>query len=347
MKKITTTFAILLALSFSISTLYVPIVSAVEDSWATMEPMPTARRELGIAVVDGKIYAIGGYNGSLLGTNEMYDPTTDTWTTKTPMPIASRAFGIAVVENLIYVIWGGYNQVYDPLTDTWENRTPMPTPRHRLCANVVNGKIYLIAGAQDYTGYPFYGLSDKTEVYDPETDTWTTKAEIPMRVADYAFAVVDNKIYIMGGAHGVFGGGWGNFNQVYDPENDTWASAEPVPVGFDGAAADATTGILAPKRVYVFGGFIDSSYNSCNLTQVYDPETNVWSRGTPMPTPRSDFAVAAVNDVLYIIGGRCSDTYQYTPIGYIPEFPSWIILPLFFVATLVVAVVKRKVFRPT
>jgi hypothetical protein len=31
----------------------------------------------------------------------------------------------------------------------------------------------------------------------------------------------------------------------------------------------------------------------------------------------------------------------------IPEFPSWIILPLFFVATLVGVVVKRKVFRPT
>ena len=45
--------------------------------------MPTARSNLGVAVVDGKIYAIGGYNGNNLGTNEMYDPENNTWTTKT------------------------------------------------------------------------------------------------------------------------------------------------------------------------------------------------------------------------------------------------------------------------
>jgi parallel beta-helix repeat protein len=35
------------------------------------------------------------------------------------------------------------------------------------------------------------------------------------------------------------------------------------------------------------------------------------------------------------------------PATHIPEFPSWVILPLFFVATLVGVVVRRKVFRPT
>ena len=33
--------------------------------------------------------------------------------------------------------------------------------------------------------------------------------------------------------------------------------------------------------------------------------------------------------------------------GIIPEFPSWIILPLFLVATMIVLVIKRKAFRPT
>jgi hypothetical protein len=34
------------------------------SSWTTMSPMPTARGGVGIAVVEGKIYAIGGLNGN-------------------------------------------------------------------------------------------------------------------------------------------------------------------------------------------------------------------------------------------------------------------------------------------
>ena len=65
---------VLLGFSFFLSAVSIPLVSAIEDFWETMEPMPTARRELGVAVVDGKIYAIGGYNGSYLSNNEMYTP---------------------------------------------------------------------------------------------------------------------------------------------------------------------------------------------------------------------------------------------------------------------------------
>ena len=95
-----TALILLLILCFAIST--IPLVSASEDSWTTMEPMPTARSSLGVAVEDGKIYAIGGYNGSYLSINEMYDPTTDTWTTKAPMPTARKDFAVAVYQNKIF-----------------------------------------------------------------------------------------------------------------------------------------------------------------------------------------------------------------------------------------------------
>ena len=35
-----------------------------QSSWNPLTPMPTARGELGVAVVDGKIYAIGGSSGN-------------------------------------------------------------------------------------------------------------------------------------------------------------------------------------------------------------------------------------------------------------------------------------------
>jgi N-acetylneuraminic acid mutarotase len=307
-------------------------VYADENSWASKAPMPTPRCVLGVAVVNGKIYAIGGINGSiyinsnLLGTNEMYDPATDTWITKTPMPTPRSSLGITVCQNKIYVMGGntgasnytGVNEVYDPLTDTWETRTPMPTPRVGMDANVVDGKIYLIGGFR----YIDQGASARafniTEVYDPANDIWIKKAPLPTAVYGYASAVVNNKIYVIGGMGC-------NLTQVYNPATDTWSYGAPIPRLSSGAtvytAGAATTGSVAPKRIYVMGG--GSLTPVYNLNRIYDPERDVWSNGTCMPTARSDLDVAVVDDVLYAIGGYTGwgGSYtganeQYTPIGY-------------------------------
>ena len=296
-------------------------VKAAENFWESKAEMPTARGGFGVAVVNGKIYAIGGYNldSGYLSTNEEYDPATDTWTTKEPMPTPRTDLAIAVYQNKIYVIGGhrlvpsgyevfGTNEVYDPLTDTWETKTSMPTNRSMLRANVVDGKIYLIGG-----GYPTYlgiGRRDTNEVYDPLTDSWTTKTPMPTAEFLYASAVVDNKIYVMS---------YNNLTQIYDPETDTWVFGKPMPTAVSNAAAGATTGVVAPKRIYVIGGGTRFSL-STGLVQVYNPEGDVWDTGTSMPTPRSGLCIAVVNDVLYAIGGSrppiTAVNEQFTPFGY-------------------------------
>jgi len=297
-KRFTPMFVLLLFLYFSPSPFLVPHAEATEDSWATKAEMPTARAGFGVAVVNGKIYAIGGSDGRYLTTNEMYDPSTDTWATKKSMPTKRGHFGIAVHQNKIYVIGGetgdgptGVNEVYDPATDTWETKTSMPTPRENLCANVVNGKIYLIGG-NTFNTLAWPVLSNKTEVYDPSTDLWTTKASIPnfegLGFADIASAAVNNKIYVIGGEEQAIT----DLNQIYDPETDTWSSGTSMPTAVEGPAAGATTGVFAPKRIHVL---------SMDLHHVYDPETDVWSTGTQMPTPRRHLGVAVINDRLYAI----------------------------------------------
>jgi N-acetylneuraminic acid mutarotase len=246
------------------------------------------------------------------------------------MPTPRRDFAIAVHKNKIYCIGGevndtsgmyftGVNEVYDPATDTWETKASLPTPRFGMCANVVDGKIYVIGGAQ-YNVFPGISCSDKNEVYDPEADTWIEKTAIPVAVNGAALAVVDGRIFVLGGEAGPFGSaGWNDFNQVYDVQNDEWSTATPVPVAFDAASAGATTGVFAPKRIYVFGGFTEASYTPRNLTQVYDPENNVWSIGASMPNSQARFGVAVVNDELYAIG---SANDKYTPVGHNPSSPT-------------------------
>ncbi len=59
---------------------------AVADTWTIKAPMPTPRSMLAAAAIGGKLYAVGGDNGSTsFDTLEVYDPATDTWATKASM----------------------------------------------------------------------------------------------------------------------------------------------------------------------------------------------------------------------------------------------------------------------
>ncbi len=293
-----------------------------QDSWVEMEPMRTPRSDLGVAVVDGKIYAIGGDN---LGTNEMYDPANNTWTVKSSMPWPTWRFGIAVYENKIYCLGGEsnqsysgctLNQVYDPATDTWETKAPLPTARYSPETNVAGGKIYLMGGE------PNQSLN---EAYDPTTDTWTTKTPIPNmatdpmnKAADYsASAVVNGKIYWIGvtGFYETPKLGLRILTQLYDPAKDSWSllasPPDTLPTQLPGAAV-ATTGVWAPQRIYMFGS---------GTHVVYDPATNQWSYAAKMPMPHSSFGLAVVNDNVYAIGGHyifsiCPLNLKYTPFGF-------------------------------
>src|SRR5665647_2969570 len=86
-----------------------------QSFWTTMSPMLTARGGFGVAVVDGKIYAIGGLTGNDLPVSitEEYNPQTNEWTSKTPMPTPRSGFAITVYQNKIYIIGGsvGYGSV--------------------------------------------------------------------------------------------------------------------------------------------------------------------------------------------------------------------------------------------
>ncbi|WGM90309.1 MAG: hypothetical protein NUK63_04100 [Candidatus Bathyarchaeum tardum] len=302
MNRFKSIIVLFLVFPFLLSPFLVCIVCAAEDSWVTLEPMPTARSGFGVAVVDEKIYAIGGQNYlTYFGTNEMYDPDTNAWAIKASVPTARSNFGIAVVDNKIYVIGGGettINEVYDPETDTWETKASMNIGRSGLSASVVDGKIYVICG---HRGNPSYGVS-AIEVYDPATDTWSVAKQIPIAVTAHASAVVDNKIYIIGGSLEL------THNQIFDPKTNTWSTGASLPVGVDSAAAGVITDSSGKQKICVIGGKKD--LDAVDFNQIYDPESDTWSIGASMPTARLSLGIAVINNNLYVIGGV---------LGFTPE----------------------------
>jgi len=129
----------------------------------------------------------------------------------------------------------------------------------------------LIAGE---TGGPS-SIVALNEVYDVANDSWTTKKPIHYPVDSYASAVVDGKIYVISGFEGLYHGTLVDYTQIYDPTTDSWSMGASLPESLRDGAAGATTGTLAPKRIYVIGG--GPEMVALNFTQVYDPENDSWT----------------------------------------------------------------------
>lgn len=310
--------------------------SSSGNSWITEAPLPQPETGGKAASVNGQIYYLSG------SANYAYDTALNSWTARKPMLTRRIDFGVTEYQNKIYVIGGtnddgtysSANEVYDPSNDSWATLAPMPTPRTGIEANAVNGRIYVMGG-ENYSGYiNLLQAFPQNEIYDIATNSWSTGKPMPIPVYAYSSVVVNNKIYYLGGANHVDPT---NLTQIYDPQENTWSVGSNFSMPMIAAAAGATTGVMAPLRIYLFGGTSDEPLAGENNTQVYDPTSNTWTKGTDMPTARSSMAVAVVDDLIYIIGGNptfltvTDANEQYTPFGYgtpqptltpIPEFSS-------------------------
>ena len=285
------------------------------DTWTAKSPMPTARSLLSTSVVDGKIYAIGGRqtNGSSASSAvEQYDPATDTWTTKAPMPTARQWLSTSAVNGKIYAFGGTprtYDPVhstvdeYDPATDTWTAKAPMPTARNALSTSVVDGKIYVIGGGIRETTRGAESTSSAVEVYDPATDTWTTKAPMPTARVFLATSVVNGKIYAFGGATAA-GGTILSTVEEYDPATDTWTTKASMPT----ARATFSSTSAVNGIIYVIGGARGGS--SLSIVEAYDPATDTWTEKASMPRARGFSATSAVNGKIYAIGGSLGSPWN-------------------------------------
>ncbi|MDR2203097.1 MAG: hypothetical protein LBE76_02105 [Nitrososphaerota archaeon] len=339
---------------------FVSAQKLVEDSWTTKTPLNEARYNMGTVVVDGKIYAIGGSNGDRqVGTNERYDPKTDTWTTLTPIPKIGFT-NLVAYQNKIYCIGSTFNnanntylwvEVYDIATDSWDSKSSTLFNQLGIAqACVVDGKIYVAARLSDGSLYVFDNYKVDMHMYDPTTDTWTTKTGIyekQMIISD--LFVLDNKIAAILLPDQTNQASQGKI-LTYDPNTDKWqekaTTKQSMPMGTIGV----TKGIYAPQKIYFFLNYNDISiqvydFASDTLTSVADMKT---LDGVNIRGSRSGFSVVNVDDVFYVIGGLTNYTavaanIQYVPIGYqdtlASTFPLTDTVFVAILATLVIVIV--------
>ncbi len=308
------------------------ISSAAEDTWTRKANMPTARSALSTATVGGKVYAIGGRattSSAAISTVEEYDPATDTWTSRTDMPTPRMLLGACALNGKIYAIGGRQGpagdplstvEEYDPATDKWTRRADMPTAR-RCSVSAVNGKIYAIGGRGAVIG----GIEDYgedlsvVEEYDPATDTWTRRSDMPTARSGPCTSVVNERIYAIGGFTGIVGEGTGIYSTMeeYDPATDSWTARTPMQTPRAAFAACAVGG-----RIYAFAGTPFTTYLS--TVEAYDVATDTWEYKANIPTARSNFGASAVGGKIYVIGGR---TWGNVVISTVEEYDTGLATP--------------------
>ncbi|KAG2445324.1 hypothetical protein HYH02_008790 [Chlamydomonas schloesseri] len=172
-----------------------------------------------------------------------------------------------------------------------------------------------------------------TLLLDVESNTWRRGAPRLCFGDHMASAVLDNKLYLVGGfasycstcliwrslyyCGGVKNATLATSSNVpvsscarYDVDEGTWTLIASMPAGVHHAAA-GTDG----ARMFVFGGRQSAGRGlgkDVNFTQVYDPATNTWSSSTrgqlsPLPVARGGMGAAAyLGGLFYVMGGETS-----------------------------------------
>jgi len=175
------------------------IYDPLTNRWFEGPTIPENRRRGAAATVvnDGKIYIIGGNTdiaqGGAVPWLDVYDPATDSWTELPDAPSARDHFEAVALNGNIYAISGrqsgGAQGLYNPVLETvdvfnvntgiWTTLPApanLPTPRGNASVVPFNDEIFVIGGEIDDA--PVQDALSTTESFDPQTNTWTPRADL-------------------------------------------------------------------------------------------------------------------------------------------------------------------------
>ncbi|XP_012272715.1 ring canal kelch homolog isoform X2 [Orussus abietinus] len=246
-----------------------------EEKWYHVSELPTRRCRAGLSVLGGRVYAVGGFNGSLrVRTVDVYDASADQWSACPGMEARRSTLGVAVLGNCIYAVGGfdgstGLNsaEVYDPRAHEWRMIAPMSTRRSSVGVGVVKNLLYAVGG---YDGASRHCLSS-VECYNPETDQWKPVPEMSARRSGAGVGVLEGILYAVGGHDGPL---VRKSVEAFNPETNQWTSVSDMTLCRRNAGVVALNGLL-----YVVGG--DDGTSNLSSVEVYSPRTDTW---TILPT---------------------------------------------------------------
>ncbi|TKR87121.1 hypothetical protein L596_011577 [Steinernema carpocapsae] len=239
-----------------------------KDIWVKISNMNIRRRHVGVVSAEGKLYAIGGHNGTNhLDSAECFDPESNLWVNVAPMNTPRRGIAVGTLGRAIYAV-GGLDDTacfqtverYDVESDKWTNVANMNVQRGGVGV-ASEGKYLYAVGGNDGTS-----SLDSCEQYDPLLNKWRLISSMMNRRAGAGVTVLDGYLYAIGG-----------FDdnaplstcERYDPKLNKWGPIAGMSCPRGGVGV-ATLG----GRIFAIGGHDGLKY--LNSVEAYDPATNEW-----------------------------------------------------------------------
>ncbi|XP_019381126.1 PREDICTED: kelch-like protein 35 [Gavialis gangeticus] len=173
------------------------VLSSQLNVWIKVACLQKGRWRHKMATLQGKIYAVGGFDGFYrLSSVECYDTFSNRWSIVAPLPQAVSSAAIVPCLNKLYVLGGAVDdsvnsdkvQCYDPEENKWTLLSPTPFSQRCINAVSLDNRIYIVGG-----------LLNKIFCYDPKEDTWREVAALPGPLESCGVTVCGGKIYILGG----------------------------------------------------------------------------------------------------------------------------------------------------
>jgi len=205
---------------------------------------------------------------------------------------------------------------------TWEIKTStMPTARSSPKAAVSGTDIFTLGGHGGSGTYSSYSGMRENEVYHSSTDSWEQMASIPYNRGCYEFAtaVINNKIFMFGGADPPGHGHYPYIN-MYDISSNTWtADVATLPY-----PACSPTAVAYNGFIYVFGGKSGAESGSGQpfrkIAIKFDPNTYTYTNLSELPHFRGGGGAFVLDNLIYIVGGTTA-TQASSPYGTTDNTP--------------------------
>lgn len=315
----TASFVLVIAVLVCVSAIARPAAAqGGQPRWTKAAPFPHPEEELYGTVANGKWYVLGGFGigGNAPGLVFEYDPAADRWTQRKDMPVHVHHQAQTEHNGKLYVFGGCLKGIsgeggtqnaweYDPVADSWRALAQMPVKRCSAIAEQVAGKIYVIGGLEPMENGQGTRVSGRNEMYDPASDTWTSRSPMPT-TRNHAFSgAVNGKIYVIGGRLGA-----GNIPvttnvdtvEEYDPATNLWGPVkERMPTPRSGGGYTVCNG-----RIFAGGGewITRELHAAFKALEAYDPATNTWQVLPSLPGAVHGNAFGCLNGKLHTVSGK-------------------------------------------
>jgi len=210
-------------------------------------------------------------------------------------------------------------QALDIRSERWTNLTlQLPVGIAYPSSQTFKDKIYLFGGVRQPIAHMPQTFSRDTYIVD--LGTGLLKKTVPMKTKRnfVSSAILDNKIYAIGGKEAPELGVRLGSCEVLDLEEKplNWVKISDMRSRRSDAGA-----VGFRRKVFVVGGF--NGRNSLSTVEIYDPARKIWIQGANLNVRRTGLSCVVLDDCIYAIGGSDGIDRLNSVERYCPQTKRW------------------------